>query len=79
MKNLIFSFSLLTIFSCSSNDIVIEEISFVYDNNNAQPSLVSNNGTLSLSWISSDENMNASLYFRYLIFINTLINTIFYN
>ena len=64
MKNLIFSFSLLTIFSCSSNDIVIEEISFVYDNNNAQPSLVSNNGTLSLSWISSNEDINSSLYFR---------------
>ena len=64
MKNFIFAFFLLIIFSCSSNDIVIEEISFVYDNNNAQPSLVSNNGSLSLSWISSDEDMNASLYFR---------------
>lgn len=64
MKNFIFSFSLLSIFSCSSNDIIIEEISFVYDNNNAQPSLVSDNGTLSLSWISSDDDMNASLYFR---------------
>ena len=47
-----------------SNDIVIEEISFSYDNSNAQPSLVSTNGLLSLTWISSDEDMNASLNFR---------------
>ncbi len=55
---------LLLIFSCSSKDVVIEEISFLYDKSNAQPSLVSNNGDLSLTWISSDQDMNANLNFR---------------
>ena len=64
MKNFVIAFSLLSIFSCTSNDIIIEEISFSYDNSNAQPSLVSTNGSLSLTWISSDEDMNASLNFR---------------
>ena len=55
---------LLLIFSCSSKDVVIEEVSFLYDKSNAQPSLVSNNGDLSLTWISSDQDMNANLNFR---------------
>ncbi|MBJ34495.1 MAG: sialidase [Flavobacteriaceae bacterium] len=55
---------MLSLFSCNSNDIIIEEISFLYNNNNAQPSLVSNKGNLSLTWISSDDDMNASLNFR---------------
>ena len=58
---------LLFIFSCSSKDVVIEEISFLYDKSNAQPSLVSNNGNLSLTWISSDQDMNANLNFRQFI------------
>ena len=64
MKNFVFTLSLLSLFSCNSNDIIIEEISFLYNNNNAQPSLVSNKGNLSLTWISSDDDMNASLNFR---------------
>jgi len=64
MKKSILIFSLLSILSCTSNDILIEEISLLYDNSNAQPSLVSNNGLLSLTWISSDEDMNAELNFR---------------
>ena len=64
MNKSILIFSLLCILSCSSKDILIEEISFIYDNSNAQPSLVSNNGSLSLTWISSDEDMNAELNFR---------------
>ena len=55
---------LLFILSCSSKDVVIQEISFLYDKSNAQPSLVSNNGNLSLTWISSDQDMNANLNFR---------------
>ena len=39
---------------------------FLYDNSNAQPSLVANNGYLSLTWISTDQDMNASLNFRQL-------------
>ena len=64
MKNFIITLSFLSLFSCNSSDIKIEEISFLYENNNAQPSLVSNNGNLSLTWVSSDEEMNASLNFR---------------
>ena len=64
MKKSILIISLLGIFSCKSKDIPIEEISFSHNNSNAQPSLVSNNGSLSLTWISSDEDMNAELNFR---------------
>jgi len=56
--------SLLSIFSCTSKDIIIEDISFLYDNSNAQPSLTSSNGSLALTWISSEKDMNASLIFR---------------
>ena len=64
MKNFAIILSLLSIFSCTSKDIIIEDISFLYDNSNAQPSLTSNNGSLALTWISSDKDMNASLNFR---------------
>ena len=64
MKKFMIALFLLSLFSCNSNDVTIEEISFLYDNNNAQPSLVSDNGNLSLTWISSDKDMNASLNFR---------------
>ena len=64
MKKFVIVLSLLTFLSCNTNDIIIEEISFLYDNSNAQPSLVSTNGSLSLTWISSDEDMNVSLNFR---------------
>ena len=67
MKNFIIALSLFSLFSCTSNDIKIEEISFLYDNSNAQPSLVASNGSLSLTWISSDEDMNVSLNFRQFI------------
>jgi hypothetical protein len=61
-KPLIFLLFLLLI-SCSSREISIENIPFFNENNNAQPSLVSSKGSLSLSWISSDEEKNASLNF----------------
>ena len=64
MKNFAIILSLLSIFSCTSKDIIIEDISFLYDNSNAQPSLTSNNGSLALTWISSDKDMNASIIFR---------------
>ena len=64
MRRFVIILSLLIIFSCTSKDIMIEEISFLYDNSNAQPSLVSSNGSLSLTWISTDKDMNASLNFR---------------
>ena len=64
MKKIAIILSLLSIFSCTSKDIIIEEISFLYDNSNAQPSLTSSNGSLALTWISSDKDMNANLNFR---------------
>ena len=64
MRRFVIILSLLIIFSCTSKNIIIEEISFLYDNSNAQPSLVSSNGSLSLTWISTDKDMNASLNFR---------------
>ena len=67
MKNFVIALFLFSVFSCTSNNIDIEEISFLYDNSNAQPSLVANNGSLSLTWISSDEDMNVSLNFRQFI------------
>tara|TARA_B100000886_G_scaffold321343_1_gene263464 strand:+ start:38 stop:1237 length:1200 start_codon:yes stop_codon:yes gene_type:complete len=53
----------LIISACTSREILIEKIPFWNENNNAQPSLVSNNGSLSLSWISSGDHEKASLNF----------------
>ena len=63
MKKFIIILFFLSIFSCTSKDIIIEEISFLHDNSNAQPSLVSKNGSLSLTWISSNEDKKAALNF----------------
>lgn len=64
MKKIFTFFFILTIASCSSKEVVIEEISFLFENSNAQPNLVSNDGSLSLSWISSYNEDNASLNLR---------------
>ena len=61
MKKFIFFFSLLATMSCSTKEVYIQEIPFFYDNSNAQPNLVSYNGSLSLSWISSKEENKAFL------------------
>ena len=61
MKKFIFFFSLLATMSCSTKEVYIQEIPFFYENSNAQPNLVSYNGSLSLSWISSKEENIASL------------------
>ena len=61
MKKLIIIFSFLTTISCSRKEVHVQEIPFFYDNSNAQPNLVSYNGSLSLSWISSKEENRASL------------------
>ena len=63
MNKFIITFSLLTIISCTTKEVFIEDIPFLYENNNAQPNLVSSNGTLSLSWISSKEENKATLHF----------------
>ena len=64
MKKLAILFSYLIIISCSKKKILIEDISFKFENNNAQPALFSNNGILSLSWISSDEKNRSILNFK---------------
>ena len=61
MKKFIFFFSLLATMSCSTKEVYIQEIPFFYENSNAQPNLVSSNGSLTLSWISSKEENKASL------------------
>ena len=61
MKKFIIIFSFLTTISCSRKEVHIQEIPFFYDNSNAQPNLVSYNGSLSLSWISSKEENKAFL------------------
>ena len=61
MKKFIIIFSFLTTISCSRKEVHIQEIPFFYDNSNAQPNLVSHNGSLSLSWISSKEENKAFL------------------
>ena len=63
MKKFIITLTLLTIFSCTTKEVFIEEIPFLYGDNNAQPNLVSSNGTLSLSWVSSKKENKASLHF----------------
>ena len=62
MKKLIIV-CILTIISCKSNEVKIEDIPFSYESNNAQPNLVSSNGSLSLSWISSKEENRPSLHY----------------
>lgn len=63
MRKLVSALALLIFTSCSTKQIFVEEIPFVYGNNNAQPNLVSSNGNLSLSWISSTKENDAYLNF----------------
>ena len=63
MKKFTIILSFLTIFSCTSKDVVVKEIPFLHENSNAQPSLVSGEGSLSLSWISSNEGKKSTLSF----------------
>ncbi|MFL2598003.1 MAG: sialidase [Flavobacteriaceae bacterium] len=65
MKKFTIIFSFLAI-SCTSKDVVVKEIRFLHENSNAQPSLVSGEGSLSLSWISSNEGNKSTLNFSQL-------------
>ena len=55
-------FFLLTI-SCSKKEFKVEEIQFSFGKNNAQPNLVSHGDQLTLSWISSEEDKDAILFY----------------
>lgn len=65
MKKFTIIFSFIAI-SCTSKDVVVKEIRFLHENSNAQPSLVSGEGSLSLSWISSNEGNKSTLNFSQL-------------
>ena len=65
MKKFTIIFSFLAI-SCTSKDVVVKEIRFLHENSNAQPSLVSGESSLSLSWISSNEGNKSTLNFSQL-------------
>ncbi len=58
---LLLFFTLLS--SCLKKDFKVEEIQFSFGKNNAQPNLVSNGDDLTLSWISSEEDKEAILFF----------------
>ena len=62
MKKIILTFCILSLISCTKNNVIIENIPFSYGKNNAQPNLVSFNGSISLSWISTLNNDNALLH-----------------
>jgi len=63
LKSLSLFLFFLIVFSCTTKEVLVEEIPFSYENSNAQPSLVSKNGSLSLSWISSNAKKEAMLNF----------------
>ena len=65
MKKFIIIFYFLTTISCSTKEDDILEIPIFHENSNAQPNLVSSNGSLSLSWISSKENKACLNYSQY--------------
>jgi hypothetical protein len=62
LKNIILTFCILSLISCTKNNVIIENIPFSYGKNNAQPNLVSFNGSISLSWISTLNNDDALLH-----------------
>ena len=57
---------LLLFVSCSTKELKTEEIPFQFGINNAEPSLVSLNGELSLSWVNSIKGKEATLFFSQL-------------
>ena len=53
--------------SCSKQEVVIENIQCSFGENNVAPNLVSKDGNLTLSWISSKEDQEAVLYYSQFI------------
>ena len=60
--NKLYVIAFFLIISCKT-DKTVKEIPFDFDNNNGQPSLVSSEKKLSLSWVSKNDNNDASLKF----------------
>ena len=63
MKKIALLFSLVLALSCGQKEIVINSISFEFGENNAEPNLVSKDGELTLSWVSSIRGKEATLYY----------------
>ena len=63
MNRGVFLVLLLFFSSCTKIDFVVEEIQFSFGKNNAQPNLVSNGDHLTLTWISSEEDQKAILFY----------------
>lgn len=63
MKKIALLFSLIIAISCAEKEIVIKDIPFEFGGNNAEPNLVSENGKLTLSWISSIRGKEATLFY----------------
>ena len=63
MKNFIVLIFMIVLISCSKQEVIIENIQFSFGENNVAPNLVSKDGNLTLSWISSEEDQEAVLYY----------------
>ena len=67
MKNFIVLIFMIVLISCSKQEVIIENIQFSFGENNVAPNLVSKEGNLTLSWISSEEDQEAVLYYSQFI------------
>ena len=66
MKKIFVFLGLMLIFSCTKKEFIIENIPFQFGENNAEPNLVAKDGNLTLSWISSVRDKEATLYYSQL-------------
>ena len=67
MKNFIVLIFMIILISCSKQEVIIENIQFSFGENNVAPNLVAKEGNLTLSWISSEEDQEAVLYYSQFI------------
>lgn len=66
MKKIVLLFSLIVVMACSKKEVVIQDIPFEFGVSNAEPNLVSHDGKLILSWISSEKGKEAQLLYTQL-------------
>jgi hypothetical protein len=65
-KNSLLICLIVLLLACVKNDTIIREIPFEFEGNNNAPNLVSNNGFLTLSWIKSGKDGEATLQYSQL-------------
>ena len=63
MKKLSILVLVVVLASCTKKELIITEIPFDFGINNAEPSLVTQDGKLSLSWINSIKGKEATLFY----------------